>query len=382
VGLPIATGTACPGRLARDLPRLAAGTLLGLLVAVAVSGGAARADDFARVTEGRALHFPEDSGAHPEYRTEWWYITGWLTDDAGTERGFQVTFFRVGTGIGADNPSRFAPRQLMLAHAAIADPGTGHLIHAERVERALDPLAGAAVGRTRAWIEDWELTLDDGDAVDRYRTRIDADSFALDLALVPAGPALPNGRNGLSQKTPNPENASYYYSRPQLAVEGRIRLDGTDRHVTGHAWLDHEWSSEIMPEEAQGWDWIGINLHDGGSLMAFRMRRRDGSALWTSGTLRQGSEPARTLAPEEVHFEPGRLWQSPRTGTRYPVQWSLEIDGRPLRLEPLMDDQELDGRRSTGIVYWEGAVRLYDADREIGRGYLEMTGYAQRPDNL
>ncbi|SDW93368.1 lipocalin-like domain-containing protein [Thiocapsa roseopersicina] len=338
------------------------------------------ASDFAPVVEGRPLVFPADTGAHPDFRTEWWYITGWLTDETGTERGFQVTFFRVGTGIGADNPSRFAPRQLILAHAAIADPATGALIHAERVERALDPLAGAAVGRTRAWIGDWELVLDE--AGTQYRTRIRSDAFDLDLALVPPGPPVLNGREGFSQKTPNPSNASYYYSRPQLAVGGRIRIEGADLKVSGHAWLDHEWSSEIMPAEARGWDWMGINLHDGGSLMAFRMRRDDGSALWAAATLREGTEPAQILAPEQVRLLPRRRWQSPRTGAEYPVEWTLEIDGRTLRLEPFIDDQELDGRRSTGIVYWEGAVRVYEGEQEIGRGYLEMTGYADRPDNL
>ncbi|HSO82202.1 carotenoid 1,2-hydratase [Thiocapsa sp.] len=338
------------------------------------------ASDFAPVVEGRPLIFPADTGAHPGFRTEWWYITGWLTDETGTERGFQVTFFRVGTGIGADNPSRFAPRQLILAHAAIADPATGALIHAERVERALDPLAGAAVGRTRAWIGDWELVLDE--AGTQYRTRIRSDAFDLDLALVPPGPPVLNGREGFSQKTPNPSNASYYYSRPQLAVGGRIRIEGADLKVSGHAWLDHEWSSEIMPAQAQGWDWMGINLHDGGSLMAFRMRRDDDSALWAAATLREGTEPAQILAPEQVRLLPRRRWQSPRTGAEYPVEWTLEIDGRTLRLEPFIDDQELDGRRSTGIVYWEGAVRVYEGEQEIGRGYLEMTGYADRPDNL
>jgi predicted secreted hydrolase len=338
------------------------------------------ASDFAPVIEGRPLAFPADTGAHPGFRTEWWYITGWLTDETGTERGFQVTFFRVGTGIGADNPSRFAPRQLILAHAAIADPAVGSLIHAERIERALAPLAGAAVGRTRAWIGDWELVLDEEGK--QYRTRIASDAFDLDLELAPPGPPVLNGREGFSQKTPDPTNASYYYSRPQLAVDGRIRIDGADLPVTGHAWLDHEWSSEIMPAQARGWDWIGINLSEGGSLMAFRMRRDDGSPLWAAATLQEGTEPARILAPEQVRFLPRRRWQSPRTGAEYPVEWTLELDGRTLRLEPLMDDQELDGRRSTGIVYWEGAIRVYEGEREIGRGYLEMTGYAQRPDNL
>jgi predicted secreted hydrolase len=338
----------------------------------------AAADEFAPVLEGRQLVFPADSGAHPDYRTEWWYITGWLTDAQGRERGFQVTFFRIGTGIGADNPSRFAPRQLILAHAAIADPVTGHLLHAERVERALAPLAGAAIGHTRAWIGDWVLALEDG----AYRARIGADAFELDLTLTPAGPPQLNGRDGFSQKTPDPTNASFYYSRPQLAVSGRLRVAGENLRVTGHAWLDHEWSSEILPEVAQGWDWIGINLTDGGSLMAFRMRQRDGSTLWAGGILRQVGQAPQVLAPEQVRFVPRRRWQSPRTGADYPVEWDLEIADRRLSLRPLMDDQELDGRRSTGVVYWEGAVRLFEAEREIGRGYLEMTGYWQRPLGL
>lgn len=352
----------------RPAPRL--GMALGIFLSLMLIP-ALQASDFTPVIEGRRLVFPADIGAHPDYRTEWWYITGWLTDEAGAERGFQVTFFRVATGIGADNPSRFAPRQLILAHAAIADPATGHLLHAERAERGLEPLAGAAPERTHAWIKDWALALDG----DRYQARIETEAFALDLELIPAGPPVLNGREGFSQKTPDPHHASFYYSRPQVAVRGRMRLNAEERPVTGRAWLDHEWSSELLSEEAQGWDWIGINLHDGGSLMAFQMRHADGSVIWSAGTLREGSASARHLTPEQVRFHPQRRWQSPRTGKSYPVAWGLEIDGRSWELLPLMDDQELDGRQSTGVVYWEGAVRLMAADREIGRGYLEMTGY-------
>jgi predicted secreted hydrolase len=353
------------------------GLALGLVPRAPASGSA---DPHAPVVDGVALVFPRDTGAHPDFRTEWWYVTGWLTDDAGLERGFQVTFFRVATGIGADNPSRFAPRQLILAHAAIADPAVGRLRHAERIERAIEPLTGVDKTHTGVWIGDWTLAMEPADG--HYRTRIDAEEFGLDLTLTPPGQPILNGRDGLSQKTPNPVNASYYYSRPQLDVSGRLRLDDRDRPVSGVAWLDHEWSSELMPNEAQGWDWIGVNLDSGGSLMAFQMRRADGSALWSSGTLKEGDAPPLILAPEQVIFTPLRQWRSPRTGANYPVEWSLEIDGRRLRLTPMMDDQELDGRRSTGIVYWEGAVRLEEGGREIGRGYLEMTGYGRRPENL
>ena len=326
---------------------------------------------FAPVVPDRHLVFPDDTGAHPDFRIEWWYITGWLGDADGTERGFQLTFFRVGTGIGADNPSRFAPRHLILAHAAIADPASGRLRHAEAAERALEPLAGAAIGRTHVWLRDWELRLEE----EGYAARVATPDFTLDLRLVPPGPPVLNGLGGFSQKTPDPAATSYYYSRPHLAVTGQLRLDGVDRPVSGRAWLDHEWSSELLSPEATGWDWIGINLHDGGSLMAFQMRHREGGALWTAGTLVAPGGLPRALAPGEVRFRPGRLWRSPRTGKTYPVTWELAIAGENWRLQPVMDDQELDGRRSTGVVYWEGAVRLLAGEREIGRGYLEMTGY-------
>jgi len=350
---------------------------LTLALAAGLSGTAGRsaaAVDYPAVIDGRALEFPADHGAHPDFRSEWWYVTGWVADEDGVERGFQVTFFRVRTRIGDDNPSRFAPRQLILAHAAVADPAEGRLLHAERSERALDPLAGARNGQTHAWAGDWSIEWQQ----DHYRSRIESDDFAFDLRFVPAGPPMLNGRNGVSRKAPDPRHASYYYSRPQLAVAGSLRVKGKTREVRGRAWLDHEWSSEYLPEGARGWDWIGINLHDGGALMAFRMRGTDGRAIWTAGTLRDGNHEPRALAPDAVAFAPGRRWRSPRTGAEYPVEWQLDIDGRRLQLQPLMDDQELDSRRSTGAVYWEGAVRLFDDGREIGRGYLEMTGYAER----
>ena len=339
------------------------------------------------VLAGKAWSFPHDLGAHPDYRTEWWYITGWLQDAAGVERGFQLTFFRVRTLIGDDNPSRFAPSQLILAHAAVADPSTGRLRHAERAARAYPGLAEAATGTTQVAVGGWSLRAEagvPGSELGPYRTHIDAQDFAFDLVFDPGRSPLLNGREGFSQKAPDPINASYYYSRPQLRTTGTLRLDGEPFAVSGHAWLDHEWSSEILPANASGWDWMGINLHDGGSLMLFQMRDTEGRAMWAAGTLADKAGQARKFAADEVRFEALRHWTSPRTGVRYPVQWRLHLaDGRTLQLRPLLDDQELDSRSSTGAVYWEGAVRLFEVqadagEREIGQGYLEMTGYAER----
>lgn len=355
--------------------------MLGAAVPVALPAAEpAEGAAYAPVLPGRQLVLPADGGAHDAHRTEWWYVTGWVEDEQRRARGFQITFFRVRTLIGEDNPSRFAPSQLLLAHAALADPAHGRLRHAERAARALPPLAGYADTHTEVWIGDWSLRWDG----ERYLSRAFGEDFAFELAFRPTVAPLFNGEQGFSQKAADPAHASYYYSRPQLAVDGTVHVAGEELAVSGSGWLDHEWSSAIMPPGAQGWDWLGINLADGGALMAFQMRAEDGHALWAAGTLRASDGVQHRLGADEVRFQPLRYWRSPRTGNRYPVAWRVEIaaaQGRAARVvevEPLMDDQELDSRRSTGAVYWEGAVRLLEEGREIGRGYLEMTGYGER----
>ncbi|MBK1655048.1 lipocalin-like domain-containing protein [Allochromatium vinosum] len=329
---------------------------------------------FDAVLPGRVLRFPDDEGAHPGFRTEWWYVTGWLKGADDDPLGFQITFFRVRTGIGEDNPSAFAPRQLLLAHAAIADPRLGRLRHDQRAARVGFERAGYATDRTHVWLDDWSFEQSD----QHYATRVNAEDFAYDLRLAFTGAPMLNGDQGFSRKAPDPHHASYYYSRPHLQVEGRLTLDGRRHAVSGRAWMDHEWSSAYSPEGADGWDWVGLNLDDGGALMAFRMRRPDGTALWAGATRRFPDGRTRSLAPEQVEWLPLRRWRSPRTGIEYPVEWSLRIGDRRYDLRPLMDDQELDSRRSTNTLYWEGAIHILEAGREIGRGYLEMTGYGDR----
>ncbi len=151
--------------------------------------------------------------------------------------------------------------------------------------------------------------------------------------------------------------------------------------MTGEAWFDHEWSSDVMDEQARGWDWLGVNLADGGALMAFRMRDAAGNARWAAATLRAPDGSVRTFAPDEVAWTPTRKWRSPRTGAEYPVAWRLRVGQREFEVEPLMDDAELDSRSSTGTIYWEGPIELRaPGGAPLGRGYLELTGYAGRLD--
>lgn len=278
------------------------------------------------------------------------------------------------TGIGEANASAFAPRQLILAHAAIADQELKRLRHDERSARVGFGRAGYATGRTAVWVGDWRFEQNETG----YQAVVHGDDFAYALNLIARDPPMPNGRDGFSVKAPDPRHASYYYSQPQLAVDGTVTVAGHESHVSGRAWLDHEWSSELLPSMAQGWDWIGINLADGGALMAFRLRAPNGNALWSAATVRHAKGQTQVYSHTEVALEPLRQWRSPRTGIAYPVEWRIRIDQHVFMLIAAMEDQELDSRRSTGAIYWEGAVRLLEGPSELGRGYLEMTGYGDR----
>ena len=348
--------------------------LVALLATAGTPAGSA-SPAYSIVRPGVRLTFPADHGAHPAFRTEWWYVTGWLktagANDNGRDLGFQVTFFRTRPAVDQQNPSAFAPKQVLFAHAALSDPAVGHLLHDQRVARAGFGLAGASTADTDVVLDDWSLKRG---ADGRYRTHVAGRDFALDLVLQPTQPILLQGAGGYSRKGPGPNNASDYYSLPHLAVTGVVTRGGKRIPVSGEAWLDREWSSTLMDPKAVGWDWVGLNLDDGSALMAFQMRRADGTALWAGGSLRGRDGAVTVLKPGDVTFATDRNWRSPRTRATYPVARTLNLKlpggARQWRLTPLFDDQELDSRLAGGPVYWEGAVST-----QGGRGYLELTGY-------
>lgn len=343
------------------------------------------------VRPNRALSFPRDHGAHPGSRIEWWYATGWTAPEEGAmPMGFQLTFFRSRTGLGDALQGRQVPRQLLFAHAAITELKPGGHRHAQRLARwSGDEAAAGSLGTgasrndTHLRLGAWQLTRTDATGRSVYRARLAAPEagFTLALQLAVTQPVLLQGDQGYSLKGPpgaagEPAHASHYYSQPQLAVQGLVTLDGRERAVSGKAWLDHEWSQSLMPVAAVGWDWIGINLLDGGALTAFVLRTADGHALWAGGSHRAAGGGLRVFAPGEVHFVAQRHWLSPTTGGRYPVRWHLTTPAGTHELEALLDAQELDSRRSTGAVYWEGLAELRGVTgQRMGLGYLEMTGY-------
>lgn len=341
----------------------------------------------------RTLVFPRDHGAHPEFRTEWWYITGHARAGPGAgarEFGFQITFFRSRVDTTQGLASAFAAKQLIFAHAAVTDVQGRKLWHDQRIAREGFGVAGARLADAGLRLRDWSMAraaaASTADAKSpgpagpdtAWQARVPGRDFSLDLRFDPTQPLLLQGHQGLSRKGPEPAQASYYYSLPQLATRGRLTVKGRSFDITGQAWLDHEWSEALLHPEAVGWDWIGMNLFDGSALTAFQLRNKAGQPLWAGGSFRRHSGSLATFSQGEVVFSPQRSWKSPLSQASYPVEWTVHTPAGVYTVRPLVDNQELDSRASTGAIYWEGLSDLFDAQaRHVGRGYLEMTGYAQ-----
>ena len=346
-------------------------------------------------TAQRAMVFPRDFGSHPEHNIEWWYVTGHARCGTGAQArdfGFQITFFRARVDNTQQMKSRFAARQLLFAHAALTDVQGRRFWHDQRIARAGFDVASASETDTALRLRDWSLVRTNG----VYQARIKGDDFALELAFTPTQELLLQGDKGVSRKGPDPGQSSNYYSLPQLALDGTITLQGQRFVVAGEgarradasfgpsrgaAWLDHEWSNSLLHPAAVGWDWMGMNLFDGSALTAFRIRDKAGQALWDGGSFRHprmGDATPYIFSRGEAAFQAVRGWKSPLTQATYPVEWLVRTPSDNYMVRALLDNQELDSRSSTGAVYWEGLCDLQDSNKKhVGRGYLEMTGYAK-----
>ena len=324
----------------------------------------------------RQLIFPRDHGAHPEYRTEWWYLTGWL--DGAREAPIMV-FRSRSSGrartIDPANPSPFAAKQLVIAHAANADPARGTLLHDERVARAGFGAASVSDEDTDVLLDRWRSTRSPQRAA--IAAPIAAQGFTLQLDAAADAAAVAAGRSGYSRKgSLRPRPVTTARSRSSRCARPSQR-DGKREERTGHGWLDHEWSSAVLADDAAGWDWIGMNLDDGSALTAFSIRSRQSNSapLYAYASLRPRGGSVQTFGPSDVRISARAEWTSPRTRATWPIAQQVRIADRTFVTQPLMNDQELDSRASTGAVYWEGASRFLENGKPIGRGYLEMTGY-------
>ncbi|MEG0006946.1 MAG: lipocalin-like domain-containing protein [Aeromonas sp.] len=351
------------------------------LGAVFGSGG----DHFKKAQPGQTINLPTDHSAHPDYRSEWWYLTGNLKDEQGREYGLQWTLFRQGVewqeadkpkinrqivdneGSKREQPltNPWLTPQLWLAQFAITDLATGKHLQDERTSRQGPGLAGASQGVY--WLREWALK-SEGVALFPARLSVDSAIAELDLRVSNRKPVVLQGKAGYSEKSPG--NASFYYSFPRLALAGTLTLDGETRKVSGQGWFDHEWSSSVLAEWQAGWDWFSLQLADGRELMLFRLRTKAGRANPENryGILIERDGSSRVLAPESIALTPGKTWRGPK-GQPYPIEWQLNAADLNLTIRARQPNQAMTGR----FDYWEGAVTV-EGDA-TGLGYLEMTGY-------
>ncbi len=331
---------------------------------------------FAKALTMRDFSFPHDHGPHPDFRNEWWYITGNLDGRDGRRFGFEITIFRfLLTPTPPEHDSDWRTNQVYNAHLAVTDADENRFYVAERFSRAALGLSGARAEPFRVWIDDWEIASNRNGWP--WHVRAADEEIALDLELTPLREPVLNGDRGLSRKSSNIESASYYYAITRLQTEGSLTIAGNEYRVSGLSWLDREWSTSALASDQVGWDWLALQLADGTDLMLYNIRKSDGTADEnSSGTLSAANGEAIRLKREDFDIVVNSTWESPQGGT-YPSAWTLRVPAQDLELNvvPVIADQEL----FTTVRYWEGAVDVSGVrggEPVSGRGYVELTGYA------
>jgi predicted secreted hydrolase len=359
--------------------------------AAASAAGSPSGPGFAAALEPRRFEFPRDHGPHPDFRQEWWYVTGNLDAADGERFGFELTFFRVALvpqstarsaepsavpaapGSGSAG-SAWRAREIYMAHFAVTDVARKRFRFEQKLSRAALALAGAQAEPLRVWLDDWALEASGAS----WQLHAAQPGYSIDLVLEPQSVPVLNGEAGLSRKSDRAADATYYYSIPRLGVRGRLLRDGRAIEVHGLGWLDREWGSGGLGPAEVGWDWFGLQLADGSTLMFYALRDRDGRReAHSAGTWMAPDGNVRALTDADVGIAVNGEWRN-GSGDRYPAGWHIRVPALTLdlRVRPVLADQELQ----TAPRYWEGAVDV-SGERAgaslSGRGYVELVGYAQ-----
>ena len=329
---------------------------------------------FDRADVVREFVFPDDHGAHPTYKTEWWYLTANLVSDDGSEFGVQYTLFRHALNPSPMGASQWQSGQVYMAHIALTDVARKLHRHDQRLSRGHPGIAGVVLEPTfKAYLEDWSLSGSVDAQVSLFLKATSEVGFGMDLELIQTQPFLYQGDQGLSAKGPG--QASYYYSIPSMSVSGEVMMDDRKSVVQGKGWLDREWSTSVLNEAQQGWDWFALHFDDGSEATLFNLRRSDCSQDPFNQALRLNSDGARRdYGAQEFTIRPLRFWVDD-SATHWPIEWSLEFHDQTFMLQALVEDQLME----TGIRYWEGAIGVYRDSQRVGSGYMELTGYEGEP---
>ncbi len=343
-------------------------------LSVAAALGGEDLSGYARAIEPHSFTFPADHNAHPEYKNEWWYFTGNLVTPDGRPFGYQVTFFRIALSPQPNQrTSNWATNQVWMAHAAITDINEKKHHKLERFARGAVGLAGNTASPFRVWLEDWSLSSEQGEFP--WTIHIEDKEFSLQLSVSPKKQVVLQGDKGLSQKSPIPGNASYYFSFTRLKTEGQIILGEKKYPVSGLSWFDREWGTSLLGEDQSGWDWFSLQFNSGEDLMFYQLRDKAGKPHPNSlGSWVKADGTYMVIEPTDIRLKPVKWWTSPN-GAKYPLHWEMNYlsANKTWLVKAALDDQLMD----VSVQYWEGAVNIFNliSNEPIGKGYLEMTGY-------
>ena len=302
---------------------------------------------------------PADQFPHRNL-SEWWYFTGHLEDVNGHQYGFEFVIF---AGQRANLPRSHA------AHFALSDLTSKTFLYAQRTSAAdgSDPNLGAAL-----CVGGWRLNLAD----DGFTILARDGEIGLELELDISAPAVLHNRSGIIDFSPY--GWSYYYSHPRLSASGVVTIAGQSRAVAGEAWFDHQWGDFIVTGDG-GWDWFSLQLADRRELMVTVVRGEDDQVAAIYGTISGSSGGQTHLVESDILIAPLGQWKSPSSNASYPAGWHLQVPSQEIDLviEPHIADSELDATASTGSFYWEGSVVARQGADPVGRGFVELTGYAE-----
>jgi predicted secreted hydrolase len=318
---------------------------------------------FASVLPGYNITFPFDHRSHPEFAVEWWYITANLTDQKNNPYALQWTLFR----FASDNQNTpWANFQQYMGHVGLRDGKQAWF--EERFARGGVGNAGISTAPFNAFIDDWQwLSQSSNMFPSTLEFTIDT-QIKVNLNFTADKSFLKHGEQGFSRKLRNSEQASYYYSQPHIQVSGQLELATGIVEVAGNAWFDHEWTSQYLSPQAQGWDWFSIHFDDGTKLMLFNMRHEQAEDYW-SGTLVKNNGTVVHLDEADIH---GKITKRDKVdGRLLPLYWSIQLPEHEvdIQIAPMQTNQWNPGLFS----YYEGGTVV--SGSHSGVGFIELTGY-------
>ncbi len=348
---------------------------------VALTGaGSLSAEGFRQALPGYAYEFPRDHGAHPDFETEWWYYTGNLAADGGREFGFELTIFRNAiVPLNQRAEGGLKAEEILLGHFAISDVESRRHESWEAIGRKGFGQTDYSTETLDIRLQDWTILRRDDGTMELHAAR---DHAALDLVLAPVRSPVIHGRNGIHQKAEGTGKASHYISITRSNTTGSITWQNEVIPVEGQSWMDHEFFSDSLSDEEVGWDWFALQLDDGTDLMVYQLRRADGTHnQQSSGTVVESTDSSMELPHGSYTIEATGEWTSPDSGATYPMGWIIRIPEHDAELEviPAFEAQEMLTTRHTGVIYWEGAVRVdgtWRGEPTSGKGFVELVGYA------